>query len=310
MTRIDRLLAYLLMFQSRGLIRAQDFAERFEISERTVYRDIDALCEVGVPIYGVAGEGYRLMEGYYLRPVTFTPEEARALALALSMFTGFAVDGETRQAAGRAREKIQAILPNRQKGEVAALTAVLNFYALPQPQIDFDDQKLLAIQRAIHHNQLIDLTYYSQAGKQQTRRVVEPIELTMMNHTWLLNGYCRLRQDIRNFNLARIEQYHVLTQSFVPRKANRPRFPEEEFDLVVRFDLDAVRWVRERQHTSFVNERESTDRGVIMIYRVPAWGVISPWLLGWGDQMTILEPPHLREHVRQMGQRMAEKHAG
>ena len=99
MTRVDRLMAYLVMFQSRSLIRAQDLAERFEISERTVYRDIDALCQVGVPIYGVAGEGYRLMEGYYLPPVTFSPVEARALALALSMFMGFSVEGVTRQAA-------------------------------------------------------------------------------------------------------------------------------------------------------------------------------------------------------------------
>ena len=95
MNRVDRLIAYLVMFQSRSLIRAQDLAAHFEISERTVYRDIDALSQVGVPIYGVAGEGYRLMEGYYLPPVTFSPAEARALALALSMFIGFSVEGET-----------------------------------------------------------------------------------------------------------------------------------------------------------------------------------------------------------------------
>jgi predicted DNA-binding transcriptional regulator YafY len=64
MNRVDRLMAYLLLFQSRGLLRAQDFAQEFEISERTVYRDIQALCEVGVPIVAMPGEGYRLMEGY------------------------------------------------------------------------------------------------------------------------------------------------------------------------------------------------------------------------------------------------------
>ena len=157
MTRVDRLLAYLVMFQSRDLIRAQDLATHFEISERTVYRDIDALCEVGVPIYGVAGEGYRLMDGYYLPPVTFSPEEARALALSLSMFMGFAADGVTRKSAGSARDKIQAILPQRQKREVEALTAVLRFYAMPQPQIDFDDRKLLTIQQAIYDLSLIHI---------------------------------------------------------------------------------------------------------------------------------------------------------
>ncbi|MEM7034871.1 MAG: YafY family protein [Chloroflexota bacterium] len=308
MNRVDRLMAYLVMFQSRGLIRAQDLAVRFEISERTVYRDIDALCQVGVPIYGVAGEGYRLMDGYYLPPITFSPEEARALALALSMFMGFSVDGVTRKSTEDTRDKIQAILPNRQKQEVEALTAALNFYAMPQPQIDFDDQRLLAMQQAIHDNKLIDLTYHSLADDKQTKRVIEPIALAMINHAWILKAYCRLREDVRNFNLARVEQYQVLEQPFIPRNATRPRFPEEEFDIVVRFDHDVVRWVREQQHLSFVREEQSTDEGIVMLYRVPSWGVIAPWLLGWGDQMTIVAPRHLRDRILQMARRIVEKH--
>lgn len=311
MTRVDRLMAYLIMFQSRDLIRAQDLATRFEISERTVYRDIDALCEVGVPIYGVAGEGYRLMDGYYLPPVMFSPEEARALALALSMFLGFSAKGETHRAVQTAQEKIQAILPNRQKQEVDALTAVLHFFAMPKPQIDFDDQMLLEIQQAIQDQKVIDLTYHSFADNKQTRRVVEPVELTMLNHAWLLTAYCRLREDVRNFNLARIEQYQVLNHSFSPReiRRSRSRANEKEFDIVVRFKHDAVRWVRERQHTSFVREESPTSEGIVMVFRVPSWGVLAAWLLGWGDQMTILEPVHLREQLRQMGQRIAAQHA-
>ena len=308
MTRVDRLLGYLLMFQSRDLIRAQDLAERFEISERTVYRDIDALSQVGVPIYGVAGEGYRLMEGYYLPPVTFTPEEARALALALSMFAGLAKDGETRRSAETARDKIQSILPNRQKNEVDALQAVVNFYALPQPQVDFDDQKFLSILQAIREQRPIDLTYHSLAGNEQTRRTIEPIRLTMINHAWMLTAYCRLREGVRNFNLARIDRYRLLAEPFAPHDVDEGRPPEEEFEVVVRFDNEAVRWVRERQHMSFVREDRPMADGVVMVYRVPSWGVIMAWLLGWGNQMTILAPSHLRERLLQMAQRMAERH--
>lgn len=309
MNRVDRLMAYLVMFQSRGLIRAQDLAEHFEISERTVYRDIDALCEVGVPIYGVAGEGYRLMDGYYLPPVTFSPEEARALALALSLFMGFSVEGVTRKSAENARDKIQAILPNRQKKEVEVLTAVLNFYAMPQPEIDFDDKKFLAIQQAINSKKLLDLTYHSFADNRQTQRIVEPIKLAMINHTWLLTAYCRLRADVRNFNLARIEAYQLLEESFSPRIKPKPRVPEEVYDVVVQFDYDVVRWVRERQHTSFVREERLANDGVVMIYRVPSWGVIGPWLMEWAGQMTIISPPHLRDKLLQIGRRILEKHA-
>ena len=309
MTRVDRLMAYLVMFQSRELVRAQDLAERFEISERTVYRDIDALCQVGVPIYGVAGEGYRLMDGYYLQPVTFSIEEARALALALSMFTGFSTEGVTQKSAENARDKILAILPNRQKQEVDALTAALHFYAMPLPQIDFDNHKLLAIQQAIHEHKLLKLTYHSLADNKKSQRIVEPIRLTMINHAWLLRAYCQLRKDERNFNLARIDSYQMLDESFTPRNVDLPRPKEEEFDIEVRFDHAVVRWVRERQHISFVREQTETDDGVVMIYRVPSWGVIAPWLLGWGDQMTIMTPHHLRNQILQMARRIVEKHS-
>src|ERR1043166_14100 len=81
MNRIDRLLGDLLLFQGRGRLRAQDFAAKFEISERTVYRDMLALGEVGVPIVAVPGEGYRLMEGYYVPPIMFTQAGGRGLFL-------------------------------------------------------------------------------------------------------------------------------------------------------------------------------------------------------------------------------------
>lgn len=309
MNRVDRLMAYLVIFQSRDLVRAQDLAQRFEISERTVYRDIDALCEVGVPLYGVAGEGYRLMDGYYLPPVTFSPEEARSLALALSMFMGFSADGITVKSAESALEKIRAILPNRQKREVEALTAVLNFFATPKPQIDFDDKKLLAIQQAINEKKLLEITYHSLNDNTQTKRTVEPLRLTMINHAWLLRGYCRLRKDVRSFNLARIDRYQLLEQPFEPRTGIDARPQEDEFEIFVRFKHDAVRWVRERQHVSFVREGASCADGVVMIYRVPAWGVIGEWLLGWGDQMTIMKPHHLRKNILQMAQQLVKNHS-
>lgn len=124
-------MAYLLLFQSRGMMRAQDFAQRFEISERTVYRDIQALSEVGVPIVAMPGEGYRLMEGYYLPPVAFSPAEARALFLAVSMLAGFAAEGETQTAARTALEKVRAVLPAATLRQVEALQAAIVFLPFP-----------------------------------------------------------------------------------------------------------------------------------------------------------------------------------
>lgn len=309
MNRVDRLMAYLVIFQSRGLLRAKDLAAHFEISERTVYRDIDALSQVGVPIYGIAGEGFRLMEGYYLPPITFSSKEARALALALSMFIGFSQDGETRMSAEAARDKIRSVLPEPQKQEVEILQNILSFFTFPNPQIDFDDQRFLTIQQAIRNQLLLDLTYHSFTGNTQTQRVVEPINLTMLNHTWQLTAYCRLRQGVRNFNLDRIAEFQVLTQTFSPRQIPFRRFPKEQFDVRVLFHHDVVRWVRERQHFSFVGEEEDLPDGVIMVYRIADWKVIEAWLLGWGAGSEIIAPRHLREKVAETARRMVANHS-
>lgn len=309
MNRVDRLMAYLVIFQSRGLLRAKDLAAHFEISERTVYRDIDSLSQVGVPIYGVAGEGFRLMEGYYLPPVTFSPEEARALALALSMFIGFSKDGKTRISAETARDKIRSILPDRQKQEVEIIQNVLDFYAFPKPEIDFDDQQFLTIQQAIHDHKLIDLSYHSLSGNTQTQRIVEPIGLALINNTWLLAAYCRLRQEVRHFNLDRIADFKMLNQVFIPRNIPLRHFPEEQFDIQVLFRHDIVRWVREQQHFSFIEEKQTSSEGVTMLYRVAGWPVIEKWLLGWGAGMQIVAPHHLREQVAETARRTLANHS-
>lgn len=207
-------MGYLLLFQSRGLMRARDFAAQFEISERTVYRDIQALCEVGVPIAAMPGEGYQLLDGYYLPPVTFSTEEARALFLAISMLSGFACEGETQTAAAAALDKIRAILPQATLSELEALQAVIHFYAFPGPALDFDDPTFLRLQEAIHQRRVVHLRYHAQHTNEVTERDVEPLNLLYFNKTWLLAAYCRLRRASRVFRLDRIDRLTVRPETF------------------------------------------------------------------------------------------------
>lgn len=311
MNRVDRLLGYLLLFQSRGLMRAQDFAAHFEISERTVYRDIQALCEVGVPISAAAGEGYRLMEGYYLPPITFTPEQARALALALDLFTSLTAEGPTHTAAHQARDKIRAVLPAALRTQVAALQAVLHFYAFPHGRFNFDDIRFSRLLEAIYQRHVVRLHYHAQHTNELTQRDVEPLELVMLNHVWLVRGYCRLRQDVRAFRLDRIDHIRTLPETFIPRptaaeEAGPPRAGQE---VVVAFAAEAVRWVAEQQHFTFVAQRPGTTAGTVqMVYRVQNWGQISGWLLSWGTSMEILSPPEFRQQVAQIAAELAARH--
>ena len=306
MTKVDRLLAYLLTFQNNDTVRAQDLAERFEISVRTVYRDIDALCQVGVPLVGTPGEGYQLMDGYYLPPVMFTEDETRALALALSMLIGFGAEGRTRDSAETARDKITTILPRRQQSEVAALRAVMRFYTFPNPPINFDDGIFVNIQKAIHDNQLVTLDYHAYNSDTVTTRDVEPMQLILVNRVWMLIGWCRLRKGRRNFRLDRINQLTVQRVSFEPRDVVINKFPVDFVEVRVRFAHASVRWVREEQHFGYRDEADE-ETGVVMRYEVSDVRQLQPWLLRWGNAMEVLSPPSLRAEIAREIAAMAEK---
>jgi predicted DNA-binding transcriptional regulator YafY len=304
MNRVDRLMGYLLLFQSRGLMRAQDFAAQFEISERTVYRDIQALCEVGVPIMATPGEGYQLLEGYYLPPITFSPGEARALFLAVSMLSGMTKEGRTQTAVITALDKIRAVLPQATLQQLEALQTIIRFYTLAPTTLDFDDPIFLRLQEAIHQNRVIHLRYHAQHTNEVTEREVEPMRLLYLDKAWMLTGYCRLRQSPRVFRLDRIDRLKLCPEKFTPRQWD-DRGPEYgPLELVVRFDEEILRWVQERQHfTHACNVNETT-----MMYTPRSFDQIEGWLLSWGDKVELLEPVKYRERLRQTAVNIAQKH--
>lgn len=322
MNRVDRLLGYLIIFQGKELVRAQDLAERFEVSERTVYRDVDALCELGVPLYGVAGEGYRLMEGYYLPPIMFNEDEARALFLAVSLLTSFTSDGPTRTAAQSAIEKIRSVLPDATLAQVEALQTVLGFYAFGRPPLNLDDPKFVQLSEAIQNCLIIKLRYHAMHSNSVSERTVEPLHLAYLQNVWVMTGYCHLRQDVRNFRLERIDALTVTTQTFEPRiKDIGPDTDRYQQDVMVRFDPAIVRWVKESQHFTFVREEPAVgvdsalgttvnhDEGKVMVYRVRSSEQIVPWLMGWGSTFEVLDPPEIRQELERIAKQIVERHS-
>jgi predicted DNA-binding transcriptional regulator YafY len=303
-------LGYLLALQSRELVRAQDLAAQFEVSERTVYRDMEALAEIGVPVVGQAGEGYRLMTGYTLPPVMFNADEARALFLAISMLSGLTERGPTKAAASNALAKVRAILPATLRSQVEALQTVLGFYTVSRSPLDLDDEKFVQLQQAINHHQVVYIHYHAQQSNRITAREIEPLHLAYVDNAWLVHGYCRLRQDLRNFRLDRIDHLAVRSETFVPQAMSLGRSLTDGKQVVVRFRAEIVRWVRERQHFGFRAEKEEDeDSSVIMVYHVAELSQLIFWLLSWGDGMEVLEPPELRAAIAETAARMAKQHA-
>lgn len=184
MNRMDRLMAMVVQLQSRRLVRAEDLASHFEISLRTVYRDMAALGEAGIPIAGEAGVGYSLVKGYHLPPVMFTAEEASALFLGRKVVDQHA-DASLRDQMGSALTKIRSILPRDRQDYIDRLdqsTAVVGSKSDSRQLSDV----LIPIQQAIAERRLLELEYNGKQREEITSRDVEPLGLIYYGDNWHL----------------------------------------------------------------------------------------------------------------------------
>ena len=208
MRRADRLFEIIQILRRRKLARARDMAEKLEVSERTVYRDIRDLMASGVPIEGEAGVGYILRGGYDLPPIMFDEEEIEALVLGVRIVESWA-DPKLAQAAGQVIAKVESVLPERLRKHMdeTALLAPLNHYAEP---LSVDPT---ALRTAIRTCRKVEFSYADREGV-ATRRTVRPLALAFYGPIWLLASWCELRQDFRAFRLDRMTELAVTDQVF------------------------------------------------------------------------------------------------
>jgi predicted DNA-binding transcriptional regulator YafY len=307
--RTDRLMGILLELQARGELRAEDLAAHFEVSVRTIYRDVEALCETGVPVVATPGKGYRLMDGYFLPPLSFTADEAALLILGGELVRD-RVDPLLKQAAEEALRKLASVLPAERRTEVERRREGLFFASLARSH---DDRPLALARRAIEERRVVRLLYHAYRRESPDPRDVEPVRLVHFGDAWHLAGYCRLRQDVRLFRLDRIDRLALLPERFTlgPRHALTERgermdrtdremaaYPEAR----VRFDAAVVRWVRERQPFTLLREEPAPTPddggregdGTVFVYALRDERALVPWLLTWGRSVEVLEPASLR----------------
>lgn len=214
MNRIDRLFGILVLLQSRKYVSAEKIADKFGISIRTVYRDVKALGEQGVPVSFEAARGYYIVQGYFLPPVSFTGDEANALLLIESLVGGFA-DKSIQKHYFTALNKVRSILPTAQKEKLDHLSKTIRLQ-IPQ-RLNQDSAYLSELQTAISSKVAVELGYSNQR-EEQSMRLVEPIGLIFYAFSWHLIGWCRLRKDYRDFKVSRISRLTVTSEPFQKKK--------------------------------------------------------------------------------------------
>jgi predicted DNA-binding transcriptional regulator YafY len=312
MNRIDRLAAILIQLQTKRVVKAEEIAGRFEISLRTVYRDVKALMEAGVPIGSEAGKGYFIVEGYHLPPVMFTQGEASALMLAAKLVEKM-TDRSVRDEFNSALTKIRAVLNDREKDHLENLQS--HIVVWPGPSYNgVSDHFLNEIQQAVVSRDILRMTYMSGYSDEVTERDVEPIGLFYYGAAWHLIAWCNLRNGYRDFRADRIR-----TLKSTGRKSGEPNLMtlreyldsieqsnREMNKVTVSFTKEAARYVGSARYSyGFVSEEIVDDR-VRMIFLTSYPRGLARWLLMFGSMVNIESPDDIVEKMQELTEELME----
>ena len=213
MTRLSRLTTILLHLQSKRVVTAQELADRFDITQRTIYRDIRALEEAGVPIIGEAGKGYSLVEGYRVPPVMFTEQEINALLTAQQYFQKNA-DKSAYNDFTNVVTKIKAIMRYSEKEKAEKLQDRLYIHSNDQAN---ETNHLSTIQLSITNCWVLKIKYHANHNDTVTDRLIEPLGVYLYKENWIMVAHCRLRNEFREFRIDRILNLTVTTDAFSDR---------------------------------------------------------------------------------------------
>lgn len=213
MNRIDRLTSIITYIQGRRYTSATAIAERYAMSVRTVYRDLRALDESGVPIGFEPGKGYFITEGYFLPPVMFTEEEALAM-ISVGKMLGNSQEASLQKEFNNALEKVKSVLPSSAREKMSVLEDRIKTID-PIKSNEHPNHFLITTEKAIVHSRYLKLGYKS-LNKAYSERLVGPLGIYYQFENWYLLAYCTLRKAIRNFRLDRVVNMRESEQSFTP----------------------------------------------------------------------------------------------
>ena len=318
MNRIDRLTGVILLLQGQRVITAEQIAEHYEISVRTVYRDLAALGEAGVPVVAEPGVGYSLMRGYHMPPVMFTEDEAAALFLSGEV-TGMVADVSLRGALRSALLKVRSVMPRERREYLDRLKEVVRV-SPPGGRGggEEDHRALMPLQQAVVRRQRVRLRYDAGGRGEHTARIVEPLGVTFYGKRWHLVAFCVLRQAFRDFRLDRMVEWEVLPEIFTGHADfSLKAFIACVFDgwdssaVTVVFQKHVLERARHEMPGTALEERELTPEeggGVRVEMLVFSLEWMTGWLLGFGPAMRVLHPPELRAALRRGAAAILEAH--
>lgn len=286
---LNRMLSMIYILMNKGTVTAGELARRFEVSTRTIYRDVETLSMAGIPIYAQKGKngGISLTEQFVLDKMLISREEQGQILAALASL---------RETGAQNEEKTLRKLGDFFRAEPENWVA-----------IDFSDwsgrrrELYENLRQAILEKRVLKFDYYGQHGE-MARREVEPIQLLFKEYTWYLRAFCRTRQAMRLFKVLRMKRLEVLEETFVP-DGNRFQEPEPEtpsvkpntFEIIFQIDQKEAYRVYDRFEEEEITVLPTGDFLIHMYSSPDDW--VYGMILSFGSSAKVLAPEQVREEI-------------
>lgn len=285
-------IVYILLHKKK--VTAKELAERFEVSVRTIYRDLDALSIAGIPVYTNKGKngGIALMEDFVLDRSLLSKEEQNEIMFAL--------------------EGMKKLQENTENDLLLKLGDIFQKSNLEWINIDFShwgnvgqEDKFKNIKKGILQTKVLQFQYYNTQGDKTERRV-EPMQLYFKSKSWYLKAYCLTKQEFRMFKITRMKQVMVTEETFTRREmvVEKPNYTVKPVTIVLEIDQTLAFRVYDEFEEENIKQKENGNFEITVTYPEDGW--VYGYLLSFGSGIKIISPNHVKEMVKETAKRMLE----
>ena len=286
--QINRLFEIVYILLERKTVTAKELAERFEVSTRTIQRDIEILSNSKIPVYANKGRGggICLLDNFVLDKSILSDEEQNQILFGLQVQQKLNIDNK--------------------KTAFQKLTTIFNKASKNWIEVDFadwgidnlKDNKFELIKKAILNNQVIQFVYYNSYG-QETNRQVEPLQIWFKDKAWYIKGYCRLKKDYRLFKITRMKDVEILDEHF---ERELPKKLEQKYNLkTISLELEISKDISYRVYDEFqkenITKKENGDFIVKVEYPENDW--VYGYILSFGEHVKVISPEYLKKAIKE-----------
>lgn len=299
--KFERIVHIFFLLQSKAFLPIEELMEKFQVTKRTIYRDLSMLVRVGIPMFHTPGAGYSLVDGFRLSPARFTEGEVLSVMIAEKIMCNHETES-VRRNFEQVLTKIKSSFYSHQKNEILHLQDKL----LIKEKFDAKDYVpdiMDTLLRSSVDKQLTEILYKNAKGDKPNLRTVEPIGVFNENGNWYLLAYCHSRNDYRNFRLDRIQKIGVLEKHFEKEHPSinelNERYDSQYFtEIIVSVDIKYAHFLTfERDNFGYVKENISNET-ILMYFSCKAHPTsFVRWFLRFVDVGEIIAPIHLKEEL-------------